>query len=124
MQFLCPILRLVKASRRDDQLLLPLAYREFFSLFKKAALQAQLHALDPVPYQLRHGGVSHDLQQRVRDLASAKARGRWLSDSSMKRYEKHGRLTAMLHRLPPAVQARCRKMTEILPQLFAGNCMP
>ncbi|CAK0841695.1 unnamed protein product, partial [Prorocentrum cordatum] len=41
------------------------------------------------PYQLRHGGPSHDRLCRRRSLAETKDRGRWASDNMMKRHEAH-----------------------------------
>ena len=89
-------------------LLLHLNLNEFHKMFTEAAARCGLSCLQPVPYQLRHGGVSHDLQENFRDLMSAKARGRWIADSSMRRYEKHGLLAKQLQRLPAPVMARCQ----------------
>ncbi|OLP86219.1 Calcium-dependent protein kinase 3 [Symbiodinium microadriaticum] len=48
------------------------------------------------PYRLRHGGASHDYSSKLRDLAAIQMRGRWRSQSSVRRYQKGGRLTQMM----------------------------
>ena len=44
------------------------------------------------PYQLRRGGPSADRRDSVRSLQGIKQRGRWIADSSMRRYEAAARL--------------------------------
>ena len=53
---------------------------------------------EAVPYQARHSGPSIDLALRRRELASAKKRGRWRTDRSLRRYEKAGRLLSVADR--------------------------
>lgn len=38
-------------------------------------------------YGLRHGGASHDTLNRLRSLQQVKERGRWVTDSSVRRYK-------------------------------------
>ena len=59
--------------------------------FRKAQEQARLPRLY-VPYQLRHGGPSADMRDRMRTPLEIKQRGRWMSDLSMRRYEAAARL--------------------------------
>ena len=51
-------------------------------------------------YSLRHGGASHDLLNEIRPLAAVKRRGRWMSDTSLKRYSKETKLIEILARIP------------------------
>jgi hypothetical protein len=51
-------------------------------------------------YLLRHSGVSHDILHRTRPLLEAKERGRWMSDRSLRRYQK-----------PSVAQAQLAKLT-------------
>ena len=44
-----------------------------------------------VLYQLRHGGASHDLLHQTRSYEGVRARGRWRSDSSVRRHAKRSR---------------------------------
>ena len=54
----------------------------------------------PHPYRLRHGGASHDFARQRRSLVEIQRRGRWKSFSSVRRYEKGGRIDQMLNSLP------------------------
>ena len=64
-----------------------------------------------VPYQLRHGGPSHDRLKRYRSMAEIKARSRWASDYTMKRYEAHALVQQELAALPADV----RRLAEAAP---------
>eukprot|EP00959_Pyramimonas_sp_CCMP1952_P239686 5008746-Pyramimonas_sp.AAC.1 len=57
-----------------------------------AAKKVGLEKLKITAYHMRHSGPSHDILFKRRSLASVKARGRWLSDRTVRRYEAHGRL--------------------------------
>ncbi|CAK0798705.1 unnamed protein product, partial [Prorocentrum cordatum] len=59
-----------------------------------------------VPYQLRHGGPSHDRLKRYRSMAEIKRRGRWASDYMMRRYEAHALVQQELAALPVDVRRR------------------
>ena len=48
---------------------------------------------------LRHGGPSTDFLEGTLSIEDIQRRGRWKSLSSVRRYEKHGRLSAQLSRL-------------------------
>ena len=60
----------------------------------------------------RHGGISTDVFEGVIDLPTAKKRGQWLSDNSVRRYEKHARLIAVLDKLSPDQQGRATKSAK------------
>ena len=49
-----------------------------------------------VLYLLRHSGASNDAFHKRRTIQEIKRRGRWLSDRSVRRYEKSGRLSEQL----------------------------
>ena len=59
-----------------------------------------------VLYQLRHSGPLYDRMTKQRSLLEVKKRGRWLSDSSVKRYEASARLNQEFQKLPRSVQRR------------------
>ena len=67
-------------------------YATMLNEFQKSRDRLGLREL--APYQLRHSGVSEDLNRRVRTFAEAQRRGKWRSMKSMMRYEKHARLQA------------------------------
>ena len=56
--------------------------------FESAAQRLRVSQLGIHLYGLRHGGVSFDLLEGRRSLEQAKARGRWRSDASLRRYGK------------------------------------
>ena len=72
------------------------------------------------PYRLRHGGASHDYSSKLRDLAAIQMRGRWRSQSSVRRYEKGGRLTQMMQALPGHVKSAAESAVRKLPGALAG----
>lgn len=91
---------------------------QFAPLFKEACQKVGISCLGPVPYSLRHGGVSHDIQEKLRSLEQAQQRGRWLTWNMMRRYEKHGALGKQLERLTPLVMEKCRSRAANLEQCF------
>ena len=67
---------------------------------------SQLLKLPPlVLYQLRHGGASHDLLYRRREMEAIKQRGRWRTDASLRRYAKQGKVQSMVANLSEEVRA-------------------
>jgi hypothetical protein len=77
-----------------------------------------LRDLGVVLYMLRHGGPSHDRRKKYRTVAEIKSRGRWASDSSLRRYEAHARVAQEFRRAPRPVQGAAKlTVLEILPLL-------
>ena len=70
--------------------------RKEFAAAGKGLGVDQLH-----PYQLRHGGASEDLSSGFRDHNSVKARGRWKTDQSVRRYAKIGKGAAAPYETQP-----------------------
>ena len=60
---------------------------------------------DSVLYQLRHSGASHDLIHHHREFANVMTRGRWVTETSVRRYAKQGRVQRLLAGLPLASRA-------------------
>ena len=54
-------------------------------------------------YSMRHGGASHDLLTSARTVDAVKRRGRWKSDSSLRRYGKETRILSELNKVAPQV---------------------
>ena len=65
-----------------------------------------------VPYDFRHAGASHDMLERRRSELEIKGRGRWKTDSSLRRCGEPARAA-----MPPATasfgKAVARKYDEI-----------
>ena len=71
--------------------------------FRTASKELALDRLSDHLYSLRHGGASHDLLFRRRDLSAVKERGRWMTDASLKRYGKATLLQREINRVPAGV---------------------
>lgn len=76
-------------------------------------------------YQLRHGGASFDVASGHLDIVSAMKKGRWRSMSSVRRYERGGRLNEVLARLAPhQLRAARRARTTLAATLEASFSQP
>ena len=75
-------------------------------------------------YQLRHGGASHDAATAARTLEQIRHRGRWRSQSSLRRYEKGARLGEVLERLAPKVRAHALRCADSLGDVAAKRRPP
>lgn len=115
--------RLLRTGKDGDPLL-DCTYRSFFDLVVKAAEAEGVGMLNVVPYSMRHAGPSADRSLRLRAVAEVKKRGRWVSDSSMARYEKAGRVGAQLMRLPAAVRAKALAADSRIGDILRGSWLP
>jgi len=75
-----------------DQPLFKVQYPNMKKSFEKAQEKCGLKNVKYVMYQARHGGPSHDRRHKLRSLVEVKQRGRWVGDSSLRRYEAHARV--------------------------------
>lgn len=92
-----------------------------------ALLQAMLRDLALPPlclYQLRHGGASADLLARARSAAEVKARGRWRSDSSLRRYGKPAATQRLLAKLTPAQRTYGQRCFDRMAQVLRNEVAP
>lgn len=76
-------------------------------------------------YQLRHSGASFDVASGHLDVVGAMKKGRWRSMSSLRRYERGGRLNEVLARLSPQ-QLRAARVARSSPAvtLEQSFCRP
>ncbi len=56
------------------------------------------------PHMMRHSGPSHDAWTGVRELAEIQKLRRWEAFSSVRRYEKHGKLLRVLAKVPTNIK--------------------
>ncbi|CAK9105668.1 unnamed protein product [Durusdinium trenchii] len=98
------------------QKLFPIEYRQLKDAWQKALVGLQLSSKHCVLYQLRHSGPSHDRMTKARSLVDIKKRGRWLSDSSVRRYEAAARLNQEFQKLPRPVQTKALAAPQFLQQ--------
>ena len=102
-EFLWPILAALRAGRLGDELVWTFSMPQLRSSFKQACEELSLQQLTDHLYGLRHGGASHDLLHRRRDLLAIRERGRWVTDSSLRRYAKSTLLQKELNKVPSEV---------------------
>ena len=86
----------VKRKTRPHHPLFPYSHNQFVNLVHSAATHLGLETWNIVPHVFRHSGPSHDFFARLRDLPTIKRRGRWMSDRSVRRYEKSAQLMGRL----------------------------
>jgi hypothetical protein len=107
-------------TKPGESLFGSLSLAQYEERFRQASRKLKLPA-SITPHQLRHSGPSCDVLGKVVTLKEAKKRGRWLSDKSVARYEKHGRLLQQANRLPRALQIASIEATKELPTLLISK---
>jgi hypothetical protein len=103
--------------------LFPLEASHTVSLFKNAAIALGLPA-QVCLYQLRHGGASDDLLTKERAMADIKSRGRWKTESSLRRYAKPAQVHRLLASLPPEKLLYARSSWQHLEELMTQQRAP
>ncbi|CAK0900961.1 unnamed protein product [Prorocentrum cordatum] len=108
--WMCHIFKALK-DRQSSRPLLDLSYPQLLCLFRRAATNI---GVDVVPYEGRHSGASLDRATGRRSLEEVQKRGRWAAMSSVKRYEKSGRLNESWEKLSDASKAHCAAAANLL----------
>ena len=116
------LLARAKALKCKSDLLFNFTMEDFRKSFVEAAEKLGLGKLHP--YQLRHGGAAEDLNSGFRDHAAVKARGRWKTDQSVRRYAKVGKVQELLNKMSPVQLAFCKMAQQKLRKVFNGGPMP
>lgn len=96
----------------------PFTAKEYGREFTKAGELLGLKGLHP--YQLRHGGAADDLNSKERDHQGVKARGRWQTDQSVRRYTKVGKIQQILNQLSRPNMEFCHWSHRNLEKVFHG----
>ena len=91
-------------SLHRGEMIFRVDYRGLRDAWQGALVDLGLCRTHSVLYQLRHSGPSYDRMVKHRSLLDVKKRGRWLSDSSVRRYEASARLNQEFQKLPKKVQ--------------------
>eukprot|EP00438_Fugacium_kawagutii_P032235 Skav231695 [mRNA] locus=scaffold597:1206282:1209294:- [translate_table: standard] len=73
------------------------------------------------PYRLRHGGASTDFWEKHRSLAEIQKRGRWRTPTSVRRYEKGGRIAQLLAALPSSVQQQASWAADNIDKVYVSR---
>ena len=98
--WLLPALQALRETRPLEAPLWTFSLDEVREMFARAVERLDAGGVQAHLYGLRHGGASHDLLTRRRTLLEVKFRGRWSSDTSLKRYAKATRLQKEMEKLP------------------------
>lgn len=75
-------------------------------------------------YQLRHGGASEDILSQNRPIHEVKTRGRWKTESSLRRYSKPAQVPRLLAALPPDKLVFARTSWERIEELMLRRRAP
>ena len=109
----------LSAGATPSDFLFEFSHAELAGWFSSAV--SFLH-LDPWKFTLysnRHGGASEDRARNARSAQDVQRRGRWLSESSVRRYEQMGRLQVVLSRTPPSILLFCQKcLAHLVPLIL------
>ena len=86
--------------------------------------QMGVHVITTHPYSVCRGGASSDALWRTRSLMEIQKRGRWRSEKSVGRYEKHDRLLKETAKLSTATRKYGQLVISRMPQLLEGAQPP
>jgi hypothetical protein len=90
-----------------DSLIFELSHESLLKLFKEGLEWLSLAGWGFSLYSCRHGGPSEDVCYGMRSLEVVKRRGRWASESSLRRYEEKGRLHVVYSHVPRHILSFC-----------------
>ena len=97
-------------------------YSDLVHVWRNACRALRLTAY--VPYQLRHGGPSHDRLQQTRSLEAIQKRGRWKQLRSVARYEKAGRVAQEAMKLSLHLRRYGKRVLQQLKEILSGRLPP
>ena len=104
-----------------DSLWIKLSHEDMYNMLKMASMRLGLQVLDLEWYCVRHGGASHDAVMGHRPLDSIQKRLRHLSITTVRRYEKSGRLGAELRKAPKEVLRFGLDMEKVMDRVFTDR---
>ena len=116
-----PQLQQLKKRAGERGKLWTFSYTQYLEKFKRYAELAGLQKMNVHPYMVRHGGASRDSLLGLRSLLQIKQRGRWRSDTNVRRYEKHTRIIAETARIPSASRKFGIQVEKHLVELLNGR---
>ncbi len=90
-------------------------------MLKMASMRLGLQVLDLEWSCVRHGGASHDAVMGHRPLDAIQKRLRHLSITTVRRYEKSGRLGAELRKAPKEVLRFGLDMEKVMDRVFTDR---
>ena len=117
-QFLRPLLKELRGDGGEEALW-SFDYPSFYRTFEQCRRELLLPKI--VPYQWRHSGPSADMQSRSRTIAQVQKRGRWQTQKSVLRYERHSRLGASWNSLGDKLRSHLLRCEKHLEEVFQGS---
>lgn len=111
-----------KSVPRPTDRIFNFSMEDFRKAFVKAGEDLGLASLHP--YQLRHGGATEDLASKRRDFQGVKARGRWKTDQSVRRYAKIGRIQQLLAQMTSSDKSFCKWSEMNMRRMMSGQLAP
>jgi hypothetical protein len=120
LAFLKPALEILARSPPDT----PLWPFDYSMLYRTIAEVGKSMNIALVPYIMRHSGVTIDRAENARSVEECQKRGRWKQPSSMRRYEKSGRLGDSWRLLGTAMQTHCKQMRARITEFLVGGARP
>ena len=123
--FLGPLISDLARRRGPTLPIFSISQKDVASALRKAALSLRLANLGPItPYRLRHSGASWDFASGKRALGEIQRRGRWRSSTSVRRYEKGGRLNEQVGRLDAATRTHALHCAKAVVKVLGGQLSP
>jgi hypothetical protein len=92
----------------EDEPLWPFTHEELVKQYHAATTALKFKDLETSLYGLRHGGASADFLLCRRALSDIKFRGRWTSDSSLRRHQKSAVAQREVFKLSAAARSAAR----------------
>lgn len=123
-QLLGPELQKLNDAATHGENVWGFTYEEIRDSFLEAVVLLRIRHLVYCLYQLRRGGVSADLLRKRREFGEAKKRGRWSTDASVKRYERHAKIQQIISSLPKNVRGSCELSYARMPDVLSGRAAP
>ena len=108
-------------GRPGHEQLFPFLQEEFTTSFHRSLHLLSLGSYHFSPYSVRHAGPSNDFLHHRRDLADIKNRGRWKSDSSVRRYTKATKLQQLAQEINPRVTNYGTAVMANIDEIMAGR---
>ena len=119
-----PILHTLIGGRLSQDKLFDVSERYATQKLKVAVSGVQVGHLVETLYQARHGGASRDHLLKRRKPKAIKGRGRWLTDASLMRYMKAGRVQAAHREVKVTTLLWCELCQRHWQQLLQGTWVP
>ena len=105
----------------QEEKLFAFDYMGFLAAWRRVMKRLPFEA---VPYQARHSGASLDAARSYRSRKEIMERGRWQSQSSLVRYEKHATVAQSLNCRSPMWRAQCEISALRQEAMFFADVAP